>query len=390
MAVALAGWALGGATAAELLAAEPDNPLTGCAAEGRGFVRVPGTSVCLRIRGEIYSQLSLARGEETSFTTGYEQDRPTADYETADIREEFNGLSSHGDIALQATSDTEQGPLVASIRLRGTSDGGSELREAYIDWAGLTAGFRYSAFDFSTGYAESAGLSSDRTTNLFAFTAEPAPDLTVTVSLEDAIPRRFEDGEWAQYSGQSIPDLVAAIDYAPERGWVHAAAALHHVSDLRGSQSELGWAGILGVERQLRDGDRPSGRILLTGAVARGALDYLGIPVNAPDYIRDEFGELRLSSGLSGLASYEHYWSSKVRSAITASAYRTQTDTESLVWNSEGFWLTVGTEYLPASGLSLGLDVTYYRDVVWAEGDLQPAPADAKSIVGYGYVRRTF
>ncbi|HWT29504.1 MAG TPA: porin, partial [Propylenella sp.] len=301
----------------------------------------------------------------------------------------FNGMSSYGTVRLRATLDTDQGPLFTALSLRGTDSDTFELKEAYIQWAGLTAGFRYSFFDFGTGYNETAGLSSDRDTVLFAYTKNLTPNLSVTASFEDAVYRRFEDGEWAQYAGQKIPDLVAAIDYEPERAWLHAAIALHHIEDLHGS-AEVGWAAIVGGMRRFRYSETSTGRFLITGAVAEGALDYLGIPLNAPDYIREDNGDLRLSTGISGLVSYEHYWSPRIRSAVTVSAYRTKTDTDALQWNSEGFWVTVGSEYIPVPGLTLGLDVTYYEDVVWSEGTDEAEPADAKSVVTYGFVRRAF
>ncbi len=378
------------ANAAELPVAEPEAGVEICNAGATGYFRVPGTDLCLRIGGDVYADYSVGVGREISFTTGYENGAPTAEYRTEGIRDIFNGPSSYGTLRLRARSETAHGPLFTALSLRGTDSDTFELKEAYIEWAGLAAGFRYSLFDFGTGYNETAGLSSDRDTIVFAYTKSLGPNLSVTASLEDTTYRRFEDGVWAQYAGQKIPDLVAAIDYEPERAWVHAAFALHHIEDLRGGSQEAGWAAILGGMRSFRYRKESSGRFLVTGAIAEGALDYLGIPLNAPDYIRDESGELRLSSGVSGLVSYEHYWSPRIRSAATVSAYRTTTDTEALQWNSRGFWVTVGSDYRPAPGLTLGVDVTYYEDVVRAEGNDEGEPANAKSVVTYGFVRRGF
>ena len=377
-----------GARAAELPVAEPENVL---ACSTNGYVRVPGTDLCLRVGGDVYSDRSVGVGREVSFTTGYDESgSPTAEYGTIGIRDIFNSMSAYGTIRLRTLTDTDQGTLFTALSLRGTSSDTFELKEAYVQWAGLTAGFRYSFFDFGTGYNETAGLSSDRDTILYAYTFNVAPNLSVTASVEDAVFRRFEDGVWAQYAGQKVPDLVAAIDYEPERAWLHAAAAVHFIEDLRGGSEEVGWAAIVGGMRRFRYSETSTGRFLITGAVAEGALDYLGIPLNAPDYIREDNGDLRLSTGISGLVSYEHYWSPRIRSAVTVSAYRTKTDTDALQWNSEGFWVTVGSEYIPVPGLTLGLDVTYYEDVVWSEGNDEAEPADAKSVVTYGFVRRAF
>lgn len=257
---------------------------------------------------------------------------------------------------------------------------------------GATAGFRSSFFDVGSGYNESSGLSSDRTTNLLAYTAPVGDDLAVTASIEDATFRRFQDGNWAQYAGQRLPDLVGALDWDPdpERGWIHAAVAAHHIRDLRpGSDAAIGWAGMLAAGRHFRYDGGAWGRVLVTGAIARGAIDYLGIPVNTPDYIREKSGALAVTRGLSGLISCQHIWGSKLRSAATASYYRTRTDARAMDWNSEGFWLTLGSEYAHVPGFVLGVDVTYYLDSV-RSGAARDVSDKAKSVVGIGYIRRRF
>jgi hypothetical protein len=377
--------------AAQPVEAEPASLVEVCPGEAGGFFRLPGTDTCLRIGGEVYTQASAAHGDEVSITPGRDDGRPTASYGTVPVGDEFRGLASRGDMTIQTQTGTEHGVLHTIVRLRGTI-ASSHLMEAYIHWAGLTAGYRGSFFDVHTGYNETEGLSSDRTTNLLAYTFRLRPTLTVTLSAEDATFRRFQEGEWAQYAGQRVPDLVAAVDYDPEEGWwLHAAAAAHHIEDQRGgSGSTFGFAGNVGTGRHVRYSDRSTGRFVVTGTYARGALDYLGIPANAPDFIRDESGRLHLSEGYSALTSYEHYVTPEIRSAVTASLYRTWTETGALDWNTEGFWLTLGAAYLPAPGLSLGLDVTYYRDAVWAAGPDQDPKAVAESVVGYGYARRVF
>ena len=46
--------------------------------------------------------------------------------------------------------------------------------------------------------------------------------------------------------------------------------------------------------------------------------------------------------------------------------------------------MTIGSEYIPVPGLTFGLDVTYYEDVLWSEGNDEAEPADTKSVVTYG------
>src|SRR5688500_14916650 len=143
-----------GANAAELPVAEPEASAAICNTGATGYFRVPGTDLCLRIGGDVYADYSVGVGREISFTTGYEDGPPTAEYRTEGIRDIFNGPSSYGTVRLRTRSETDHGSLFTALSLRGTDSDTFELKEAYIEWAGLTAGFRYSLFDFGTGYNE--------------------------------------------------------------------------------------------------------------------------------------------------------------------------------------------------------------------------------------------
>jgi hypothetical protein len=378
--------------AAELPVAEPADYQQACPDQEQGFVRIAGTDICLRIGGEVEVEASKGVGKELDISTSYDnQGRPIADRGLVEIADEFTGLSSEGEISVVTQANTDFGELITSLELRGTADE-LNLIESAVSFGGLTAGYQSSFFDIGSGYNESAGLSSDRSTTVFAYTASLSDDLTITASLEDGALRRFQEGSWAQYGGQRTPELVAVVDWEPEDkpSWIHAAAAAHGIRDLRpGSDEEIGWAGMVAAGRRFSYGGDARGRVLVTGAVARGAIDYLGIPVNTPDYIREKSGKLALAKGVSGLISYQHVWGPTLRSAATVSYYRTKADAQTIDWNTEGFWLTVGSEYLPAPRLAFGVDVTYYLDRTWS-GDDRDASTDAESVVAIGYVRRNF
>jgi hypothetical protein len=391
--VAGLGLVVDDAPAAEMASSEPLEHLSTCPGAPAGYLKIPGTDVCLRIAGVIYTQESAARGRELLITTRYEGAEPAAQYGTVEIGSEFSGLSNYGDITVQTRTNTDWGLLFTTLRLRGTATAGISLNEGYVNVAGLTAGIRPSFFDIgTTGYTETAGLTSDRTTTVIAYTRRLAPELRLTFSLEDGRVRRASEGVWAQYGGQRVPDVVAAIDYDPDWGWIHGAVAAHELRDQRGgSDGEFGWAAVLGAGYRFKYNEQASGRFFLSGAISDGAQDYLGIPNNAPDYIRVQTsGKLARTSGMSGVFSYEHTWSPEFKSAVTASLYRTRTDAGSFEWNSAGFWLTVGSEYIPVPNLRLGLDVTYYHDSVWANGTPQTGLVAADSVVGFAYLRRIY
>src|SRR5687767_8018028 len=98
-----------GANAAELPVAEPEENARICNEGATGYFRVPWTYLCLRIGGDVYADYSVGVGREISFTTGYEDGAPKAEYRTEGIRDIFNGPSSYGTVRLRARSETDHG-----------------------------------------------------------------------------------------------------------------------------------------------------------------------------------------------------------------------------------------------------------------------------------------
>ena len=123
--------------------------------------------------------------------------------------------------------------------------------------------------------------------------------LSATLALEDGSYRRRDDQVWASYRKERLPDLVAAVHLNQAWGNAHAAVAAHgltHEEALGCScpdgTRELGFARSVGAEYRQTFGTT-HGRIMVAGAVAEGALDYLGIPHFASDYIADASGAIR-------------------------------------------------------------------------------------------------
>lgn len=368
-----------------------------------GYFKLPGSSVCLRIGGEIYTQNSRGWGKELRIVPSFIGAEPVAAVSSTEISESFTGVSSHADLNIRTRSETDLGELLGSLSIRvsptaaGASGSGIartepaadvELQEAYIQLAGLTVGRATSYFDVGTGYTETAGLSSDRTVDMLAFSKVLRKGFTATISLETA--RRSAEGTWAQYpTSEHLPDLVLVADYEPGRPWFRLAAAAHQVEDPRSTSGKrLGLAALAATGYRFQYGGDSKGRFILTGAVARGAIDYLGIPVNAPDFILGPGKRIGLTSGYSGLLSYEHIWRGKMEAAATASLYSTRTRAGDIDWRTRGFWLGVGAAYLGVPGLKIGVDVTRYYDKAFDAHRKQGA--EAKSTVAFSYIRRSF
>ena len=111
------------------------------------------------------------------------------------------------------------------------------------------------------------------------------------------------------------------------------------------------------------------GRLLLQGAVARGAMGYLGIPFFATDYVAGGNGDIRLTKGYSAVASYEHLWTPTLKSTVTYSIFGT-TEASPVEELSPGvpMWFDVklrgalvqgGIEDMVQPGLVLGAEAGY-------------------------------
>ena len=131
---------------------------------------------------------------------------------------------------------------------------------------------------------------------------------------------------------------------------------------------------MLAARRHFSYSENAWGRVLVTGAVARGAIDYLGIPANTPDTFGTPRERCRSREAYPRFFPTSNNWGPKTRSAATGSYYRTKADTGAMDWNTEGFWLSLGSEYLPSPGLVLGLDITCYLDSAWSGGTRRRRP----------------
>ena len=125
---------------------------------------------------------------------------------------------------------------------------------------------------------------------------------------------------------------------------------------------------------------------------------YLGAPFFASDYVAGVDGKLRLSSGSSGLISYEHLWTPNFKTTATLSAYSLHSSSDkSLIggvpfdfdYKVRGWQAQVGAEYMPISNLSFGSEVSFSRDR--ASGSYSSVAATPIKVGVWGmyfYIRR--
>lgn len=301
-----------------------------CLAEGEGFFYIPGTDTCLRVGGYVW-----AEGYYNTFSNYPATYNDTYSIATAGL-------------ILDARTATEYGTLRSYIETRfkwRTSDPWSdgpntseiELWNAYVQFAGLTAGHAQSFFDF---YANANVLGTDPATigddtrlNLVAYTAEFSKGFSATLSLEDSGARSSglspQDPTWAgaldnYQAGFQVPDIVGNLKYEGSWGSAQLSGALHQVRALTvlntlATDDTWGYAiqgGLMFNLPTLGEGDT----LYLQAAYADGALSYLGLQDPSGEYAApDAFagvGGVSKVSGWNVTASLLHNWNEKWSTAV--------------------------------------------------------------------------
>ena len=285
-----------------------------------GFI-IPGSDTCLKIGGLVTAQVTVG-------STGDQYNMPTFTVPTfgpggvslktyvlpnrlavqtyGDTRDQF-GMYTRGRINMDAVSNTAYGPLLAHITLEGNDGAGFDsaassavIDGAYIQWAGITAGYHTSFFQFiGGGYAWDDLFSAkfDPTQQL-AYTATFGGGFSATLSLEVPEGEAGQQGstsagtvDWTaanvygplsagSHLGYQSPDIVAALDVTQGWGSAHIGGLLHQVRQSAGTYAagtptidSWGWGVLGGVSFNL-----PSlgagADIKLQGQYTDGAIGY--------------------------------------------------------------------------------------------------------------------
>jgi hypothetical protein len=269
-----------------------------------GFI-IPGSDTCLKISGLVSAQTTfgstadqynitgptvvpatsgspsiVSSGATTSTTTANPASQATtftpnrlAVQTYGNTRNQF-GMYTRGQIKMDAISNTAYGPLLAHVTLEenmGTgfdSGGGFELDGAYIQWAGITAGYHTSFFQFIGGGNAWDDLLSAKydPTEQLAYTATFGGGFSASLSLEAPEAYAGQAADGAAFAAASVygptaagtalglqsPDIVAALDVTQGWGSAHLGGLLHQVRQSDGAYApgvstidDWGW-GILG------------------------------------------------------------------------------------------------------------------------------------------------
>ncbi|MGI6245436.1 MAG: porin [Pseudochelatococcus sp.] len=361
-----------------------------CSAHGAGFFYVPGSDTCIKLGGRVRAD--------------YYYTQPRQSFNFGDVNAAANsgrykdtiGWRARARLDVDTRTPTDFGTLRTFFRFqidkRSGADGtgnGALLDKAFIQWAGITAGYATSFFDFYASDLNWGAIvtpGSDLTTNLLAYTATFGSGFSATLSLEDRNNRQVSPALY-DVAGQRVPDVVANIRVDQDWGSAQLSGALHQLNSGTiynpwGAQwstrvdTTYGWAVQGGVK--LKVPALGKGDVLwLQAAYADGALGYIGLTntttigrsvnVAADGYIVN--GDIKKTSGWNITAAGVHYWTPSIRSTLWGSYTGVDVNREAAIStygnrNLRDFnvW-QVGSALIwsPVSKFDIGVEVLYGR-----------------------------
>lgn len=299
--------AITGAQAADLPLAEPVEYVKVCSTYGNGYFYIPGTNTCLRISG--FARVDIRAGSQ-----GYRA--PVVD-SAGDVigrlENDTFAINPRGRVTFDARSETEWGTLRGVVQFDNGANGGTgaNVRNAFIQFAGVTAGRVQSFYDF-VPYNHFGDFFSDQQVDTLAYTFGFGSGFSATIALEDKTFNR-ELGTTADSvglydllseGGNRYPNLVAALRVDQAWGSAQLSGALQNnraeLADILGSDfsrdNEWGWAVQAGASLNLPWSE--GSLIWVQGAYTEGALSYIGADIVAENSFNAVIGPIPGAVGL--------------------------------------------------------------------------------------------
>jgi hypothetical protein len=225
-----------------------------CDAYGAGFFYIPGSDTCLKIGG--YVRVELRTGNHSGSVaapgivlgSGYRE----------------NALNSRvrTQLTFDARTNTEMGLLRSFIELWITNNSGTtgsnlvNMRNAFVQFAGLTAGRATSNFDFIEGGYNIGNIepdTSDRRANLLAYTFSFGNGISATLGIEDFTTADTALATWGGMFGTpggtdsvKVPDIVGNVAVAQAWGRAQVMFAAHQNRDVTGVAAVTKWGYAIG------------------------------------------------------------------------------------------------------------------------------------------------
>ena len=361
-----------------------------CDAYGAGYFYIPGSETCLKIGG--YVRAELRTGNGGSYTPG---GAPVYGINQSQRTGHAINTRARVNLNFDARTSTEMGLLRSYIEMwitnssaqQGTTATNMEfnLRQAFVQFGGLTAGRAASFFDFVEGGYTYGNTpfepdNSDHRVNLFAYTFSFGNGISASLSLED---KSTSDSSAITYltgyntyvGGVKYPDLVANVNISQAWGRAQVMAALRDNYGLTSAYGDKwGYAVGAGVEvnlPMLGAGDMA----FLQAAYTEGALEYvLNNVVTSAAFSNIAVSDVRVNATATGLVNtkawsvsggLKHNFSKAIEAnlsgsyaAVDTSGY--YTGGASAAMNDFHQYVLGGNlVWKPVSGLSIGADVGY-------------------------------
>jgi hypothetical protein len=389
---AVAFAATAGAQAADLpVKAKPVSYVKICPQYGPGFYYIPGTDICLKVGGLLLAEVGYgARGAIpfNAFTNSL----------AGAAANGYNGLTNYVNWRSRAYYILDSRQNTAYGTLRTYFFGGFEftngqnavignnapnyafIQFAFLQFAGFTAGYATSFYDFAPTYTVLGTQSVPWAwNNLFAYTANFGNGLSATISIEDPTEQRSQLLGGVVYGGHEAPNVIANIRVDQAWGSAQLAGALTPIRTNNPAvvDDEWGWAVSFGIEIKLPmigAGDS----IKFQAQRTEGAIDFSGVG-GTPSGNAGAFGYgpslnpftqvvltdavnaggvLVLSETESYSLQFRHFWAPNLRSPVHVGyvGYHNfagaQVNVQSVQFGHSLVWS-------PVAGLNISLDVMY-------------------------------
>jgi hypothetical protein len=375
--------ALTSANAADLPGAEPVEYVKVCDAYGAGFFYIPGSETCLQIGG--FARLEMTTGEVTN-----------------DDDANRTGYRVRTRVWFDARTDSEYGTIRTFIRMQFQRETGSVgnpaatndndfaddklFDQAFVQFAGLTAGVTDSFWDFKPYPTFQNPFISDRTVPVLAYTAKFG-DFSASIALEDETARFRSPGNGNPNAGQEIPDIVANVRVKQGWGEAQLSGVLSQINPKKGyvdgfaggigvgGDNEWGWGVQAGLKFNLPTANTSDNKgdylWAQAGYVDGAGLSYVGIGdanvgsgttqniVNfnpQRDYILLN-GNTEKTKAFNANLGVLHYWSPQWRSALQGSYVDVDYRKVDADWSA---WTVAGNIiWSPVKKLDIGAELVY-------------------------------
>jgi hypothetical protein len=322
----------GAAQAADLSVAEPVAYVKVCDAFGTGYWYIPGTDTCLKIGGYVRFDVNFHSSTATLGDHSSSWD-----------------MTTEGRVNVTASSMTEYGALTGYVDLRGkvnpnsSSNANFYVHDAYLSLGMLLVGYTGSIYDYGAGHTYGgANYDPDSARKTQVRLSWAMSGFGVQLAIED--PRQ----RWgsSMSSSFSMPDIVGDISFS-QGNWSGKISA-----GFAETTAGSGF-GVMGGMTFKLDSIAPGDNLAVSASWAEAQVALFGSSQGIV---------VPTGSVWSFLASFQHFWTPTLSSAVDFDYYSQTGSTYSPTYvNSNGWEIFGNLVWAPVSGFSAGIDVGYAK-----------------------------